>query len=261
MNFNDIGTLWPQYSVLFLLILIAGTIIGSFLNVCIIRLPLGESLVKRSSHCMTCGNKIKAYDLVPLFSWIFLKGKCRYCKSKISSRYPIVEALTGIMWALSFVKFDFTIKAIITALFFSALIVVAFMDFDTQTINAGVLIFIGLLAIPSYFLTHSVTITESLIGASIISIPFLIIGFITKGIGIGDTILMAVAGLYLGYKAITVATLTGLIIACIAGLIIKFVTKNSKFAFGPWLSIGICFATFFGNELFDLYVHTFLIAK
>lgn len=258
MYLNDIGELWLPISLIIFFVFLFGIIIGSFLNVCIIRLPRGESLFRRSSHCMTCGEKIKPYDMIPVFSWLILRGKCRNCGEKISSRYPLVEFLCGIMWVLAFLKFDISVQALLTALFFSALIVVGFMDWDTQTINSGVLMFIGLLAVLSFFLTDAASLKERLIGAAVFSIPFLIIGFITNGIGLGDTILMAAAGLFLGYKELIPGGLIGIFLACIVGLIIKFVTKNSKFAFGPWLSIGLALSVFVGDGIFSWYVTTFL---
>ncbi|MEG0614998.1 MAG: prepilin peptidase [Oscillospiraceae bacterium] len=251
----DESILILPYTILFLIVFCFGIIIGSFLNVCILRLPKGESLIKRSSHCMTCGEKIKVRDLVPLFSWLFLRGKCRNCGEKISSRYPIVEALNGIMWVLAFVKFDFTITAVLYALLFSALIVVGFMDWDTQEINLGVLAFIGILGVGAIFLLKDVTLASHLIGAVAISIPFLIIALITKGIGIGDVLLMAGAGLFLGLKGILVAAFVGIILACAVGLIIKLVKKQSRFAFGPWLSVGIAFSAFFGTTIANFYIN------
>lgn len=135
---------------LYIFIFCFGITIGSFLNVCILRLPHGESLINGPSHCMTCGNRIKPYDLIPLFSWLFLRGKCRHCGSKISPAYPIVEFLNGVVYVLIFLRYDFfpLTKPVLFALFCSALIVVAFMDWDTQEINLGVLAFIGILSIP-----------------------------------------------------------------------------------------------------------------
>lgn len=87
-------------SVPYIIIFVFGIVIGSFLNVCIYRLPLHESIITAPSHCMTCGRKLKWYDMVPVFSWIVLGGKCRNCKSKISAQYPIIEALNGILYVL-----------------------------------------------------------------------------------------------------------------------------------------------------------------
>lgn len=254
---------------LFLIVFCFGIIIGSFLNVCIYRLPKGESLITNASHCMTCGERIKPYDLIPLFSWIFLKGKCRHCGEKISGRYPLVEFLNGIMWVFAFVKFEFTIKAVVFALFFSALIVVGFMDWDTQEINLGVLMFIGLLSIPAFFF-DKLPLTERLIGLVAISVPLFIIGFVITpfiyrnksaekvyGFGMGDIYLMAGGGLFLGYKAVIVASFIGIILGGFYGMIKKRTVQDDslfKFAFGPWLSIGLAVAAFFGTGIFDWYI-------
>lgn len=259
MYLFDFESLWLPISLIILFAFLFGITIGSFLNVCIYRLPKGESLIKRSSHCMSCGEPIKFYDLIPVFSWLILRGKCRHCGQKISPRYIIVESLNGLLWVACFIKYDISFRALLTALFLSALIVVGFMDFDTQTINLGVLAFIGIISIPSYFLTDTAGINERIIGAICISVPFFLVGAITKGIGIGDTILMAVSGLFLGYKALLVGGFFGIIIALIAGLIIKYKTKNSKFAFGPWLSIGLGIAAFVGNNIFNWYLTTFVL--
>ena len=254
MYYNLSTELILPYIFLFLIVFGFGIIIGSFLNVCIYRLPKEESLVNGASHCMTCGEKIKRYDLIPIFSWLFLKGKCRNCGEKISGRYPLVELLNGVMWILAFVKFDFTIKAVLCSLFFSALIVVAFMDWDTQEINTGVILFIALLSIPAFFFTKDVSLVNRLIGLVVISVPFFIIGVITKGIGLGDTLLMAAAGLFLGVKAVIVGAFIGIMLAGIIGVINKLVTKESKFAFGPWLSAGLAVSTFFGTDIINWYI-------
>lgn len=230
-----------------------GACIGSFLNVVIFRIPKGESLVKSNSHCMTCGEPIKWYDLFPIFSWLALRGKCRGCGEKISRRYPLVESLTGLVFVATLFKFSLSWAFIITAVFFSVIIATAFMDWDTQEMDVPILLIGGILSVPAYFLTDIATLKERLIGAVIVSIPFLIIALITKGIGMGDVILMACAGAYLGYKGIVVAAFFGIIIAAVVGIIIKKVKKQSKFAFGPWLCIGIFFGTLFGNQLFDMY--------
>ena len=231
-----------------------GIIIGSFLNVCISRLPENQSLIFGPSHCMKCNSRIKPYDLIPVFSWFLLKGKCRICQEKISFRYPLVEALNGVLWITSYLRFGWSAKTLLVALLFSALIVIAFMDWDTQEINTGVVIFIGLLSIPSFFLTNDASIFERLIGAAIISIPFFIIGYITNGIGFGDVLLMAAAGLFLGFPNTLVAAFLGMIFASIVGIIIKAVTKNSRFAFGPWLSVGIAFSALYGKEIVNWYL-------
>ncbi len=252
-NTYDLGNYLWAYILFFVFIFLVGICIGSFLNVCIYRLPKGESLTKRASHCMTCGTPIRTIDLIPVFSWLFLRGKCHSCGEKISPRYPIVESLNGLLYVLCYVVFDYSWKAVVMGLFFSALVVVAFMDWDTQEINLGVIIFIALLAIPSFYLTDTATLVERIVGLFAICVPFFIIGAVTKGIGLGDTLLMGAAGLLLGWKLVVVGAVIGIFIALFAGLIIKFVTKSSKFAFGPWLSAGLALSACFGTYIINAY--------
>lgn len=255
------------FKIMFLtVIFIFGICIGSFLNVVIIRLPRDESLIKRSSHCMTCGTKIRPIDLIPVFSWIFLRGKCHNCGEKISPRYPIVESLNGILYVLTFVILDINAKAIITCLLMSLLVVIGFMDWDTQLIDMKIVIPIFLLAIPAAIFTDDVPLVHRIIGALAISVPFFIIGEVSRpiikkrkgedfrAIELGDTYLMFAAGALLGTQAIIVSALLGIIAAAIFGIIIKIVTKDSKFAFGPYLSIGIAVSMLWGNDIAQWYI-------
>lgn len=246
----------PIYIIHYISALIFGVFVGSFLNVCIYRLPSEQSIVTNSSHCMKCGTKIKRYDLIPVISWFILRGRCRTCHEKFSIRYPMIELLNGLLWVLSIWRFDITIKGILVCLLFSALIVVFFMDWDTQLINTGVCIVIGLLGVANMFLTDDLKITDYLIGAAIVSVPLLLISVISKeqAMGMGDAYLMAAGGLFLGIKSVTVAIFIGLILGSLVGLILKYITKSSKFAFGPYLSIGIAVSSLYGHEIFNAYL-------
>lgn len=250
------------YTIVFLF----GISIGSFLNVVILRLPRNESLIKRSSHCMTCGAKIRAIDLIPVFSWLALRGKCHSCGEKISPRYPVVETLNGLLFVLAFFVLDLNAEAIITCVLMSLLVVVGFMDWDTMEIDERVLAFIAILTVPSYMFTERATVEERIVGALIISVPFFVIGevsriFIRKkykedfrAIELGDTLLMIAGGAYLGTKAVIVSALIGIITAAVVGLINKIVSGESKFAFGPFLSIGIAVGALWGNSIADWYI-------
>ena len=128
----------------YVFVFLFGITIGSFLNVCILRLPRGESLVKRNSHCMTCGTPIKWYDLIPVFSWLILRGKCRACGSKISPRYMLVGSLTGIMFVGIFLRynfFDYGLYPVMLCLFMAGLIVLCFQDIDDREMCVSVLIY------------------------------------------------------------------------------------------------------------------------
>ena len=228
--------------------------------------PEDRSLTKRSSHCMTCGTPIRPIDLIPVFSWIFLRGKCHSCGEKISVRYPIVESLNGILYVLTFMVLDINAKAIITCVLMSLLIVIAFMDWDTQEIDLVIVGLILLLAVPAAIFTDDVKLIHRIIGALAISVPFFIIGEVSRpiirkkygedfrAIEQGDTALMVAAGALLGTQAVIVSAFVGIIAAALGGIIIKAITKDSKFAFGPYLAIGIAVAMLWGNNIADWYI-------
>ena len=250
------------YTVIYIFMFIFGVCVGSFLNVCIYRLPLGESLTKKNSHCMTCGEEIKRYDLIPIISWCLLRGKCRHCGAKISPRYTVVEFLNGVVWLGTALWFDIIEKPvyiIFTCLMFSAVIVVFFMDWDTQLINTWVVVFIGIMAIGQIALCRAydqVSITSHIIGAFVVSVPLMIVTLVSheRAMGWGDVFLMIAAGLYLGTQGALVALAVALVTGSIGGLTQKHFSGSSKFAFGPYLSIGIFAAIFFGEKLGEWYM-------
>lgn len=245
-------------------IFIFGTIIGSFLNVCILRIPKGETIVTVPSHCMSCGYHLKWYDNIPLFSYIFLRGRCRKCGEHISIQYPIIEAINGIAYVLIFLWFgDFEyfnyltfINAGIYSLLFSALLVLTVIDWRTFEIPVGINIFILVLGIGHLFLDLDNWLTY-VIGLFAVSVPLLLILLISKGraIGGGDVKLMGAAGLLLGWKHILLAFVIGCIIGSIIHIIRMKVSGEGKvLAMGPYLSVGIMIAVFFGDYIIKAYL-------
>lgn len=258
------------YISFYTIVFIIGICIGSFMNVLIYRLPRNENIVTSSSKCTSCGSKIKYFDMIPIISWIFLRGKCRYCGNKISARYPLIEIMNSIIYIITFTVIDFNARSISVCIFFSILTVIGFTDWDTLEIDIRLLVAIGILAVISVFTDNSLTLFQRITGGFIISAPFFIIGEISsniierntgekiRGIELGDTILMAVSGLFIGYKAAVVSAFIGIILASIAGLLIKHKSGESTFAFGPFLSIGLFFGTLWGNSLVDWWFSIFI---
>ena len=269
----------PFKIMFYVVIFLFGICIGSFLNVVIYRLPAGESVLgvggtkedkEKASHCMTCGAKIRPIDLIPVFSWLMLRGKCHNCGQKISPRYPIVEALNGLLYVLTFFVLDINVKSIITCVVMSLLIVIGFIDWDTKDIYVSMLVIILVLAIPLHLLysleNQDVTLKSRIIGAFVISVPFFIIGEVSRpiirkkfgedfrAIELGDSMMMFAAGAFLGTQAVIVSTFVGIMFAAIGGLIVKMVTKDSKFAFGPFLAIGIAVGALWGPQLAQWYL-------
>lgn len=244
------------YSIVFLY----GICIGSFLNVCIYRIPKKENIATNRSHCMSCNHTLKWYDLVPLFSYLFLGGKCRYCKVKLSVQYPLIEAINGLGYVFIFYINGINLTSILFSLCYSALIVLSVIDWRTYEIPISINIFILVLGIVRA-VTDVSNLSEYLLGLVSVSGFLLILYYATKGRGIGggDVKLMAAAGLLIGFKNIILA----LVLGCILGSIIhiarmKIQKKDHVLAFGPYLSAGIFIAMLFGDKLIKWYLSMFM---
>lgn len=245
--------------ILVMIVFIYGIIIGSFLNVCIYRIPKGESIVKVRSHCMECGEKLKWYDLVPLFSYLFLKGKCRYCKSRISAQYPLIEAANGIGYAVIVAVCGFDLVSILYCLCTSALLALSLIDWRTYEIPVAFNYFIGILGIIRLFsdLAHWY---DYVIGFCAVSLFLLILFLASKGraMGGGDIKLMAAAGLLLGWKLIILSLMLGCLLGSVIHLILmKVQNKDRVLAFGPYLSLGIYISMICGSQIIDWYLNMF----
>ena len=243
--------------ILYIIIFLYGIVIGSFLNVVIYRVPKKENIVSTRSHCMTCGYQLKWYDLIPLFSWIFLGGKCRKCRTRISVQYPVIEAANGILYLIVFWKYGMSLDSLLYCLLFSALLALSVIDFRTYEIPLGINIFILALGLIRVAMDFSHVIDYG-IGFLCVSIFLLLIYYITKGRGIGggDVKLMAVCGLLLGWKLIILAFLLGCIIGSVCHLLrMRFAGADRVLAMGPYLSIGVAIAALWGNTLIEGYLH------
>ena len=128
--------------IIYIFVFLYGIVIGSFLNVCIYRIPKKESIVTVGSHCMKCGHQLKWYDLFPLFSFLFLKGKCRYCGTKLSVQYPVIEFTNGLLYIILFAINGINVESVLYCFFVSALLVISVIDFRTMEIPVGINAFI-----------------------------------------------------------------------------------------------------------------------
>ena len=242
------------------LVVIFGLVIGSFLNVCICRIANEESIAFPPSHCTNCGYELKAKDLIPVLSYIFLGGKCRSCKEKISIQYPIVEILNAILYIAIYLKFGFTLNLFKFCLFASLLIVIGFIDFKTKYVYNSTVVFgvvSGILfAVLEWMETKSIPwnyIAGAFIGFGII---YLIV-ILTRGMGEGDIDIALICGLFLGIKGILfLAIILGGIVATII-LIFKLKERKAEIAFGPYLAIGGIIACLYGSRLIDIYLGLF----
>ena len=235
-----------------------GIIIGSFLNVCIYRIPKSESIVVARSHCMKCGKQIKWYDLVPLVSFLMLRGKCRYCKEKLSWQYPVVEALNGILYGVVVLINGFNVVSVLYCLATSALLALSIIDWRTFEIPIGFNYFIGILGVIRV-ITDLGHWYDYVIGFFAVILFLLILYIATKGRGIGggDIKLMAAAGLLLGWKLIILSLGLGCLLGSVIHLILmKVQNKDRVLAFGPYLSLGIYISMIYGEQIIDWYIST-----
>lgn len=241
---------------LYIMIFLYGIIIGSFLNVCICRIPKKENIVTVRSHCMNCGYQLKWYDLIPLFSYLALGGRCRKCKTRISVQYPAVEALNGILYLMVFIRFGMSVDSLLYCLLFSALLTLSVIDFRTYEIPAGINYFIltiGLVHM-AYDYTHWQGYVAGFLSVSVF-LYFIYLVTRGRGIGGGDIKLMAASGLMLGWKLIIPAFLLGCITGSVCHLIRMRISKaDHVLAMGPYLSVGVMIMALWGKDLISWYM-------
>lgn len=246
-----------------ILVLIFGLLIGSFLNVCISRIPKGESIAYPPSHCTSCSREIKRYDLVPVVSYLLLGGKCRGCGEKISIKYPLIELLNGVMYVFMFIKFDLSINFIFYSLLTSLLIVISMIDFETMDIFSSTIITGVVLAaiyIAGGAFLGQVKVVDNILGGVVGYGIIYIIVKVTGGMGEGDIDLAGVCGLFIGIKGILVALFLAVIIAGIIAsviLLMKLKDKKAEIAFGPYIALGTLMYIFFGNVMLSVYCKFF----
>ena len=247
------------YIPLYILVFLYGIVIGSFVNVCIYRIPKGEDIVKTSSHCMSCGHKLTWYDLFPVFSFLVLKGRCRYCGIKLSIQYPVIELINGLLYCLIVGVKGVNISSILYCLLASALLTLSVIDFRTLEIPLGINIFILVIGIVHVIINFQGILNYSL-GFLSVSMGLFILYQITggRGIGGGDIKLMAVSGLFLG----VIGNILAFILACILGSVIhilrmKIAKADHVLAFGPYLAMGIMISLLWGNTIISWYMSLF----
>lgn len=243
------------YTVLYIFVFLFGIVIGSFLNVCIFRIPKKESIVLPHSHCMACDYQLRWYDLVPLFSFLFLRGRCRNCGTKLSLQYPLVEGLNGALYVVVFLANGWDILSVIYCLLTSALIVLSIIDSRTMEIPDGINLLIFLLGVAVTVLDLA-SWKNHLIGMVAVSGFLLLIYLVTvgRGIGGGDIKLMAGAGLLLGVEKAVLAFFVGCILGSVIHVVrMKVSGAKHRLALGPYLSVGIWLSLLWGQIAIDWY--------
>jgi leader peptidase (prepilin peptidase)/N-methyltransferase len=249
----------------YIVVFILGAIVGSFLNVCIYRIPRRKSIVFPSSRCPKCNTPISPLDNIPILSFLLLRGKCRDCKEKIPVRYPVVEGLNALLYVLALWRFGLGAYTVIGMVFVSAMIIITFIDLDFQIIPdvitlpgiaIGLILSIFILIDP-YDRTEHIGIVNSVIGMLIGGGSFYLIAMISRGgMGGGDIKMMGMVGTFLGWKGVLMTTFIGSFTGAIIGIflmVFKGKGRKAKIPFGPFLALGSLCSLFAGQELMWLY--------
>ena len=242
---------------------ILGGAIGSFLNVCIFRIPEKKSIIYPPSSCPACGQRISWYQNIPILSYLFLRGRCGFCHKPISLRYPAIEFLSGGLFVLTLYYFRLTPATLVYWLFVSALVVISFIDLDHQIIPdvislPGIVVgFISSFFIP--WLSWLDSLSGIVLGGGVLLTIAWLYELLTKreGMGGGDIKLLAMLGAFLGWKAILPIVFVASLIGTLVGVPLMLVQKgNSRLAipFGPFLALSALVNLFWGPRLIHWYL-------
>lgn len=263
-----------------IILIFLGIFVGSFLNVCICRLPNKLSIIFPRSHCQVCKRQLTIFDLIPILSWLILRGRCRYCGTAISFRYPAVELLTGILFAFCFNEFGLGPELFKALILTSFLIVITYIDYDHQLIldkvviwlaGTGVCInvfinYINVLAnyvgINTFFFVEYISFMDMLFGALLGGGLLLIIAVASRGgMGGGDIKFVAALGLWLGWQYTLMTLLLAFLIGGVFGIIIlalKIRERKDVIPFGPFIAIGAWISLLYGVDLLKFYIRWFM---
>ena len=256
-------TLLP-FAYMAVFVFLFGAAVGSFLNVCIYRLPLDQSIVSPGSRCMSCGAAVRWFDNIPVISWIVLRGRCRGCGVGFSIRYPLVELLTACLMLVLFLRFGLSVSFAVYALLVAALIVVTFIDFDHQIIPDEIsLSGVGLGFLASFFLPEpgwGSSLAGIIVGWGSLALVFYAYLWLTgrEGMGGGDAKLLAMLGAFLGWKAVPFIIFISSLFGSIVGLSLMGLQRKGRhlaIPFGPYLAMGAVLYIFYGPQLINWYLH------
>ncbi len=247
------------------IVFLFGLIIGSFLNVVIYRLPEEQSIVSPPSHCFNCETELKAWDLIPVFSYLLTKGRCRYCNKKISIQYPLVELGTAVVFLLLYWSVGWGIELLLYLFLASLIIVSSIIDLERMIIPNRITYFGIIAGFFSSLIFDHLSVLSSLVGIIIPAAVLLLIIILSRGgMGIGDVKLVAMIGSFLGPWVPLVALFIGSLIGAIILLPLIFKEpewRKTKIPFGPLISLGSLLIMIWGEELISFYFNLFNISR
>lgn len=237
---------------------IFGSIVGSFLNVCIFRIPRGESIIAPPSHCPLCNSKIRWYDNIPILSYAILRGRCRSCRGKISPVYPTVEILTATSFLILFRQYGISPDFFIIAALTSALIVISFIDLRYKIIP-DIIVYPGMIVGATWVLgRHWSDLVYYLMGWLVGGGILYLAAVVSRGgMGGGDVKLGAMLGLFMGWERVLVALFLSFLLGSVVGLLLIALGKKKRkdpIPFGPFLSIGSFISLIWGIKIWDWYI-------
>ncbi|MBK3493439.1 prepilin peptidase [Viridibacillus sp. YIM B01967] len=238
---------------------IFGLVFGSFFNVVGLRVPKGESIVRPPSHCTNCQRQLSAIDLVPVLSFVFLKGKCRSCGAKIHWVYPLMEFLTGILFALAYMELGFEPELIIALLFISLLIIITVSDIAYMLIPNKILLSFGVFLAAGRIFVQLDPWWASIIGAVGGFLILFLVALLSKGgVGGGDVKLFFVIGLVLGILSTLLALFLASVIGLVAGVVMLNYRKQGRktpIPFGPPIALASIIVYFYGDQMLEWYMN------
>ncbi|MCC5464548.1 prepilin peptidase [Pelosinus baikalensis] len=243
---------------MFIIVIFLGLLIGSFLNVCIYRLPQNQSIIFPPSHCSTCGTHLKTWDLIPVISYLLLRGSCRYCKVTFSSRYLLVEIVTAILFVLCFQIHGLSFLFIKAIVFTAFLLIITFIDYDHQLILDKVLLWFSGTGIVINFWTNSLDFWDMLLASLLGSGLLLLIALVSRGgMGDGDIKFAAALGMWLSWKCLLLALLLSFVCGGIGGLLLvlfKLKSRKDFIPFGPFIALSAFAIMLYGSEIIIWYI-------
>jgi len=246
---------------IYIYIFIIGTLVGSFLNVCIYRLPEGKSVVSPPSACSSCEHRLGFLDLIPILSYVFNRGRCRHCGGKYSAQYPFIELLNGILYLFVFYKYGFTWISVMHCLTLSVLIVVFMIDLRHKIIPDSIIIFGLLYTTIISIMFIDINFLNKLFGLAFGFGLFLLIAIVTNAMGGGDIKLMGFLGLNFGLTGIIFVTVASFVIGAVVSvglLASKIATRKDYIPFGPFIAVAAVIYIFWGKEIINLYFNLIL---
>lgn len=251
-------------------IFIIGTVFGSLFNVCILRIPNKQSISNILLCCYNCDTKLKYVNLISILTWIFLKGKCKYCRHKISSRYTLIKLLTGILFVMIYNVYGLNFITINYLVLISLLIIITFIDIDHYIIPDSIIIFGSIFAVLFDLTNQGISIKESIIGGIVCGGGMLILISLIELVlkkevmGGGDIKLLFMIGLFLGIKLGLLTILISIYAGAFYGILtiinskIKNKEYNSIIPYGPFISVGAFITVLCGTNIINLYMNLFI---